>query len=121
MEIVMRTRCFEYSGSSSSSPASSRRSVWRTLALALTAGAAALGASTPQGADESPVFHLYLMGHEIGTETDRLAIVDGNRRLDATFQYEDRGTPVKLTATLDADPGWAPRHLVVKGQTSRYF
>lgn len=74
-----------------------------------------------QAPDESELFHLYLLGHEVGRETDHLTIVNGDRRLESIFEYEDRGTAVKLTATLDADAGWAPRHLVVKGQTYRYF
>src|SRR5262245_14268266 len=121
MEIGMRTRYFGYSGSSLWSPVSRRQRGWRTLGVAAAAAITALGATTPQSADESTVLHLYLMGHEIGRETDRLTIIDGNRRLESSFEYEDRGTPVKLTATLDADPGWAPRHLIVKGQTYRYF
>jgi imidazolonepropionase-like amidohydrolase len=91
------------------------------LAHCLIASLLVIFPAVAQGPDETDQFRLYLLGHEIGRETDRLSIVAGGRRLEATFEYEDRGTPVRLTATLDADAGWAPRRFISKGQTYRYF
>ena len=68
---------------------------------------------------DATVFRLYLLGHEVGLETDTQSLVAGGRHFASTFAYSDRGASVRLTASLDAGVDLAPRHLVVRGQTSR--
>jgi imidazolonepropionase-like amidohydrolase len=63
-------------------------------------------------------FHLWFIGHDIGRETDTLS-PDG-RHLQSVFHFDDRGTAVDLTASLDLD-ATGPTHLVVKGRNYRLF
>ena len=88
----------------------------RSITQALVfCGLVALGA--PQAPAE-PTFRLHVLGHGIGQETDLLS-ADG-RHLDAAFHFEDRGTAIDLTGSLDF-AGNEPVRLVVKGRNYRLF
>jgi imidazolonepropionase-like amidohydrolase len=66
-----------------------------------------------------PTFRLFFLGHEIGREMD-VRSGDG-RHLDATFHFDDRGTAIDLTASLDLSDTGAPTHFVAKGRNYRLF
>ena len=66
-------------------------------------------------------YHLYLMGHEIGRETDTWTQIDGRRHLDAVFHFDDRGTPIDLAASMECSGDGSPLHLLVKGRNYRLF
>lgn len=80
---------------------------------------AVLGAASTPGQDRPPTFRLFFLGHEVGRETD-VPSADG-RHLETTFHFDDRGTAIDLTATLDYTEAGAPSHLVVKGRNYRLF
>jgi imidazolonepropionase-like amidohydrolase len=65
-----------------------------------------------------PTFRLYFLGHDIGRETDTWS-ADG-LHLQSAFHFDDRGTAIDLTASLDMEKG-APTRLVVKGRNYRLF
>lgn len=80
---------------------------------------AARGGQTPGPASTAPpTFRLWFIGHDIGRETDTRS-PDG-RHLQSTFHFDDRGTAIDLTASLDLDAA-GPTHLVVKGRNYRLF
>jgi imidazolonepropionase-like amidohydrolase len=95
----------------------------RPLVSGLALGLALLVPQTPQPAAPAgaPDFTIYFLGHAIGAETDTVTAVTDGHRLDAAFQFVDRGTTVTLSATLDSGADGAPRHLVVKGRNYRLF
>ena len=92
-------------------------------AIFLFTAGVALGAvqATPQTPAGPPAFHLFFLAHEIGTETDAITSQAGFKRLDATFQFTDRGTAITLTAALDFAATGDPTKLVVKGRNYRLF
>ena len=76
----------------------------------------------PQAPATPPTFRLFFLGHEIGAETDTITTITGGRRLDAAFQFTDRGTAVNLTAALElGTASGEPLHLTVKGRNYRLF
>lgn len=92
-------------------------------AIFLCTAGVALGAvqGTSQAPAGPPGFHLFFLAHEIGTETDTVTSQAGGQRLDATFQFTDRGTAINLTAALDLAANGDPTKLVVKGRNYRLF
>ena len=66
-----------------------------------------------------PRFRLFFLGHEIGRETD-VRSSDG-KRLDAAFHFDDRGTAIDLTGSLDLNEKGESAHLIVKGKNYRLF
>jgi hypothetical protein len=95
--------------------------VRRLLAVVGLCGAVGLGAREARQ-PIPPTFHLYFLAHEIGAETDStLSREDGSSTLQATFHFEDRGTPIDLAASLDFGPDKSLRHFVVKGRNYRLF
>lgn len=93
----------------------------RRAAAAVVVTLAVLAASRTYSPPVITPYHLFLMGHEIGLERDTLTAIPGGERLKATFHFEDRGTPVDLTGSLDFTPAGEPTHFVVKGRTYRLF
>lgn len=92
-------------------------------AIFLCTAGAFLGAAqaTPQAPAGPPTFRLFFLGHEIGAETDTVTSQAGVKRLDAAFQFTDRGTAINLTASLDFTLNGEPTKLVVKGRNYRLF
>jgi len=80
--------------------------------------AASLAAQTSPA---PPTFHLYFLGHEIGTETDTVTASDAGRHEDFSFHFQDRGSAIDLKASLDLDAKGAPTHFVTKGKSYRLF
>jgi imidazolonepropionase-like amidohydrolase len=66
-------------------------------------------------------FSLYLLGHQIGEERRTETSAASGRQLTFDFKYNDRGTEVALTSTLELGPNGEPRRFVTKGRTYRYF
>jgi imidazolonepropionase-like amidohydrolase len=64
-------------------------------------------------------FRLLFIGHDIGQEVDTWT--GGGRHLDAVFHFDDRGTAIDLTGSLDLGEKGDPTHLVVKGKNYRLF
>jgi imidazolonepropionase-like amidohydrolase len=87
-------------------------------ALAFVAAAAAGRGQAPVP-DRPPTFRLLFLGHEIGRETDTRSS-DG-RHLDSAFHFDDRGTAIDLTGSLDLGENGDPTHLVVNGRNYRLF
>src|SRR5437764_1166341 len=69
----------------------------------------------------SPTFRLFFLGHEIGREIDVVTTSPGGRRVDADFQFVDRGTTVSLTGALELANDGRPSHFTVKGRNYRLF
>src|SRR5262249_4612502 len=69
----------------------------------------------------SPTFHLFFIGHEIGSETDTWVSRNSGSELEAVFHFLDRSTSVDLTGTLELANDGSPRHLAVKGRNYRLF
>ena len=76
---------------------------------------------TPSTLPATPTYHLYFLGHEIGRETDVVAATPAGRRLDAAFEFVDRGTTVSLTGRLDVANDGSAVHFAVKGRNYRLF
>lgn len=74
----------------------------------------------PSGAPASS-FDLHFIGHTIGKETTTVVHDAAGDHFQSAFHFEDRGTPIDLTASLDLDPTGAPSRLVVKGRNYRLF
>src|SRR5262245_5301578 len=74
-----------------------------------------------QAHDDTTVFRLHFLGHEIGRETATRTANGNGQRLASTFHYDDRGAAVDLTASLEIGPDLTPIQLTVKGKTYRYF
>ncbi len=66
-------------------------------------------------------FRLSFLGHEIGREADTLTSSASGTQLQAVFHFDDRGTAVDLTATLDQAADGTPRHFLIKGRNYRLF
>ena len=65
------------------------------------------------------VFHVYLLGREIGREAVGVTVDGAVRRVESTLTYTDRGEQRTLTATLDTGLEGTPRRLTVKGDRPR--
>src|SRR5215831_7299251 len=87
----------------------------RSLSLIAFVFLASIAPPTP------PTFHLFFIGHEIGSETDTLVPKGSGTELQAVFHFLDRSTSVDLTGTLELADGGSPRHLAVKGRNYRLF
>jgi imidazolonepropionase-like amidohydrolase len=94
-------------------------------AFALMVGVAVTSAIADPPA---PTFRLFLLGHEIGAESDAIVVtVTGqatsergpNDHLVCDFHFVDRGTPIDLAGVFEPWP--SPRHLSVKGRNYRLF
>jgi imidazolonepropionase-like amidohydrolase len=85
-------------------------------------GVAFAGALAGVGRTQAPPsYHLFFLGHEIGTETDTLSKSPQGSHLEAVFHFLDRGTAIDLTGTLDQAPDGTPRHFLTKGKNYRLF
>ena len=91
--------------------------VFVTLGLVVSA-APSPWAQAPAGPS---TFHLFFLGHDIGTEVDTLTKGSSGEQLDAAFHFVDRGTAIDLTGALDSAVDRSPRHLTVKGRNYRLF
>jgi len=70
--------------------------------------------------DSSGVFVLHKIGNPIGRETWHItAGPAGTSTLKTDFTFNDRGTNVTLTSTLEYATGSRPTHFTLGGQTSR--
>ena len=92
-------------------------------ALAFLLASTLIAAPVGQTGAAAPTrtFSLYLLGHRIGQETRTETATDAGRRLAFDFKYNDRGTEVALTSSLELGRDGSPRHFVTKGKTYRYF
>jgi imidazolonepropionase-like amidohydrolase len=88
----------------------------RTMALLVTL--LLLWFQQPAAVVAAPTYRLWFIGHDIGFETDTFSR-DG-QHLDSTFHFEDRGTAIDLTASLDLASG-AVTHFLIKGRNYRLF
>lgn len=91
-----------------------------TAALALVA--AGEGRTAPQQRSAvSDRFVLGFLGHVIGEEKVTIEPRNKGRRISSAFSFEDRGTKVELTASLELDGDGQPIRLTSKGKTYRLF
>jgi hypothetical protein len=91
------------------------RRLWGSGLFAALAAAVVLSAQAPEPA-ASANFRLFMLGREVGREVSALSTTSAGRKIESVITFKDRGTDARLTATVDADFGWEPRHLVLKGQ-----
>ena len=97
----------------------SRRS-FRSLALLLPLLLPAGLSAQTDSAVEAGVFRLHKFKQPIGEERYRITHDSGGLALATDFAFTDRGRRVALAASLETAADLAPRHLIVKGMTSRW-
>ena len=68
---------------------------------------------------EEGAFRIHKFKQPIGEERYRILAQGQADRLSTAFQFTDRGTPVRLDAVLEFSADLTPRHLEIKGNTSR--
>ncbi len=95
------------------------RAVWLTTSLSIGLLAGSRLEAQVDSAVEEGTFRIHKFKQPIGDERYRILVRNEGRRLTTTFQFTDRGTPVRLDGTLDVSSDLAPRHFDLKGNTSR--
>jgi imidazolonepropionase-like amidohydrolase len=98
----------------------------RSLAIKVAAGlglaAISISAQTPvpSGAPASS-FDLHFIGHKIGSETTTVVHDAAGDHFQSVFHFDDRGTAIDLSASLDLRTNGDPEKLTVKGRNYRLF
>jgi imidazolonepropionase-like amidohydrolase len=69
---------------------------------------------------EGGTFRIHKFKQPIGEEHYRVVARAGENRLTTQFEFTDRGTPVKLEATLTYGTDLTPRHFKIAGKVSRH-
>jgi imidazolonepropionase-like amidohydrolase len=77
--------------------------------------------TSAQAPDSASAFDLFFIGHQIGREATTIRRDAAGSHLASAFHFEDRGTPIDLTAALDLDPAGQPTHFLVSGRNYRLF
>ena len=76
--------------------------------------------ATAAQSHDTTTFLLHKFAQHIGKETYVVHKTDAGTEYDITFKFTDRGTPVPLSARLVVSPGFEPKSLFIKGNTSRF-
>lgn len=91
------------------------------VAVGLCLAAISVSGRAPASSATTSSFDLYFIGHKIGLETTTVVRDAAGAHSQSAFHFDDRGTAIDLTASLDLGPTGEPAHLVVKGRNYRLF